>query len=232
MGAWFAAILVHRKTLTHSRFRIAEVKFLAHRGLWYQPDERNQPEALRIALAQGFGLETDVRDAVGQLVIAHDPPIASAQPMADFLALYGSIGSTAPLALNIKADGLRIRLKSLLEEHQVKNYFCFDMSVPETLAYCGEGLRYFTRESEYEPHPPLYDDAAGVWMDMFHNDWITREHIVRHLDAGKQVAIVSPELHRRAHERFWERLRQDGLARYPGVMLCTDFPESARGFFI
>ena len=218
--------------MNHWLFRLAQVQFLAHRGLWYKPHERNQAEALRLALSQGFGLETDVRDAAGQLVISHDPPIASEPLFSELLALYRTLESTAPFAINVKADGLRTGLKWLLEQNQLKNYFCFDMSVPETLAYRREGIRYFTRESEYEPHSALYDDAAGVWMDMFHNDWITREHIVRHLDAGKQVAIVSPELHRRAHESFWERLRQDGLARYPGVMLCTDFPESARGFFI
>lgn len=205
---------------------------LAHRGVWHQPDERNQPAALRLALAGGFGLETDVRDAAGQLVISHDPPVAPAQTLAGLLALYARLPSAAPLAINIKADGLRSRLKPLLDAHAVTNYFCFDMSVPETLAYHREGLRYFTRESEHEPHPLLYTDAAGVWMDMFEGDWITAESIVRHLDAGKQVALVSPELHRRPHENFWQRLQQAGLARRSGLMLCTDFPESARDFFI
>lgn len=207
------------------------LQIIAHRGLWENPGDKNSPSALQGALEKGFGIETDLRDATGALVIAHDPPLKSAQPLADFLRLYRSFGSTASLALNIKADGLRSCLKSLLEQHQVKNYFCFDMSVPETLAYRGDSLRYFTRESEYEPHPPLYDDAAGVWMDMFHTDWIAPKHIVRHLDAGKQVALVSPELHHRTHENFWIRLRDAGLARHPGVMLCTDFPESARKFF-
>lgn len=207
------------------------MEILAHRGLWYQPDERNQPAALRLALAKGFGLETDVRDAAGRLVISHDPPVAAELSLAELLALYRALNCTVPLAINIKADGLRSSLKPLLAEHSVKNYFCFDMSVPETLAYRREGLRYFTRESEHEPRPLLYDDAAGVWMDMFGTDWIAREHIVRHLDAGKQVALVSPELHHRAHENFWIRLRDAGLASHPDVMLCTDFPESARKFF-
>ena len=204
---------------------------LAHRGQWYQPDERNQPKALRVAISQGFGLETDVRDSAGQLVISHDPPIASAPPLADFLIFYRSSGSTAPLAFNIKADGLTTILKPLLDQHQVKNYFCFDMSVPDTVSYHREGLLYFTRESEYETCPSLYEEAAGVWMDMFQADWITPEHVVQHLDAGKQVALVSPELHRRPHEKFWLRMRDARLTCHPDLMLCTDFPEAAREFF-
>ena len=208
------------------------MKLLAHRGIWHQPEERNQPAALRQALACGFGLETDVRDAVGRIVISHDPPVTPGQSLAELLAIYNSLGCAATLAINVKADGLRSRLKSLLDEHKVTNYFCFDMSLPEMLAYGRDELRHFTRESEYEPHPALYEQAAGVWMDMFVNDWITREHIFRHLDAGKQVAIVSPELHSRPHENFWIRLREAGLSSHPDVMLCTDFPESARDFFI
>ncbi len=204
---------------------------LAHRGLWHEPDERNQPEALRLALVQGFGLETDVRDAAGELVIAHDPPTRPAQQLAEVFALHHALAGHTPLAINIKSDGLRHQLKLLLDEHAVKNYFCFDMSVPEMLAYRREGLCCFTRQSEYEPHPPLYENADGVWMDMFESDWIMPEHVVRHLAAGKQVALVSPELHQRPHEDFWTRLRDAGLTGRPGLMLCTDFPESAREFF-
>jgi hypothetical protein len=207
------------------------MNILAHRGMWRQPAERNQPEALRQALMHGFGIETDVRDAANQLVISHDPPTGSAQPLAELLAQYCSLKSTAALAINIKADGLRSRLKSLLEANGITNYFCFDMSLPEMLAFQRDGLRFFTRASEYEPEPLLYEHAAGIWMDLFESDWIMPEHIRAHLDAGKQVALVSPELHHRAHEDYWIRLRNAGLAGHPEVMLCTDLPASARTFF-
>jgi glycerophosphoryl diester phosphodiesterase len=204
---------------------------LAHRGLWKSIEEKNGAAALLLALQSGFGLETDIRDARGHLVVSHDPPEGHVLLLEEALGFRGSKDKSLPLALNIKADGLSGRLRQLLEKTDVKEYFCFDMSVPETLVYRREGLRFFTRESEYEPHPPLYDNAAGVWMDMFHSDWITPAQIVRHLEAGKQVAIVSPELHGRPHESFWARLRDAGLARRSGVMLCTDFPLTAREFF-
>ena len=207
------------------------MRFLAHRGLWHAPSEKNSPESLRLARAGGVGHETDLRDRSGGLVISHDPPVSAAPSFSELLQLYRTLGCTATLALNIKADGLRGPLAALLAGAAPVNYFCFDMSVPETLAYRREGLRFFSRESEFEPAPALYADAAGVWLDMFLSDWITPAVVARHLDAAKEVALVSPELHGRPHLLFWRTLRDACLHECPGLMLCTDFPEAARDFF-
>ena len=61
---------------------------LAHRGVWQNPVEKNSAAALRRALENGFGVETDIRDLDGQLVISHDPPRAGAMRLADFLDAY------------------------------------------------------------------------------------------------------------------------------------------------
>lgn len=210
---------------------MSALRLLAHRGVWYLPEERNGIDALRKAFQLEFGLETDLRDAMGEIVVMHDLPISTLLNLADVFAAYCDNNCVTPLALNIKADGLRGLLKPLLKRFGITNYFCFDMSVPETLAYRRDGLRFFTRESEYESVPPLYADAAGVWIDMFHSDWVTAARIREHLNAGKQVAIVSPELHGRPHLDFWKRLQQAGLHLESDFMLCTDFPVAARDFF-
>lgn len=207
------------------------MNILAHRGLWHHPQERNLPESLQSALSKGFGLETDVRDYRGELVICHDPVTVKVQHLSELLTGYKTMASKVPIAINIKADGLAGMLQPLLDKFGVLSYFCFDMSVPETLQYRRHGLRFFTRESEYEQYPILYDDAAGVWMDMFQSDWIGSDQIHRHLDAHKEVAIVSPELHGRPHLAFWERLQESKLATRQGLMLCTDFPELAQNYF-
>jgi hypothetical protein len=207
------------------------MKYLAHRGLWYKRHERNSPDALRNALSKGFGLETDVRDFGGEIVVSHDPVMAGAQLFSDLLFNYTTSGSDTPLAINVKADGLWDGLKVLLGQYNIRSYFCFDMSVPEMLQYDREGLRFFTRESEYEQHPAFYREASGVWMDMFHSDWILPDQIYFHLSANKEVAIVSPELHGRPNSAFWKRLRESKLHVHPAVMLCTDFPELAEQYF-
>jgi hypothetical protein len=68
-------------------------------------------------------------------------------------------------------------------------------------------------------------------MDMFHGEWISPARIREHLQAGKQVALVSPELHGRPHLAFWTRLRDARLHAERDLMLCTDLPLAAREFF-
>lgn len=205
--------------------------YLAHRGLWKNPVEKNSKDALLCAFESGFGVETDIRDKDGVLVVSHDLPGPDALPLADILSHYASNGHIAPIAINVKSDGLSILLAKMLAEHSIENYFCFDMSTPEMLAYRRNHLRYFTRQSEHERHPALLDDACGVWMDMFESDWIRPRDIAEHLEREKLVALVSPELHGRSYLDFWETLRNDAVSRESGLMLCTDYPEEALRFF-
>jgi hypothetical protein len=102
------------------------------------------------------------------------------------------------------------------------------MSIPDTLSYKKSCIRYFTRQSEYEPTPALYEQASGVWLDCFQEDWVGDSHIVQHFQAGKQVCLVSPELHRREHQPFWNRLAHMPSATSENLFLCTDYPEKAR----
>ena len=53
----------------------------------------------------------------------------------EFLDFYNSFDSNLPLALNIKSDGLTMYIKKSLEKYQIKNYFLFDMSVPDLMEY-------------------------------------------------------------------------------------------------
>ena len=105
------------------------------------------------------------------------------------------------------------------------------MSVPETIVQLRLGLPVYTRASEYEQPPPCYDRAIGVWLDAFLGQWYKMADIRAFLADGKQVAIVSPELHRRAHADLWTDLRASGLTDHPALTLCTDIPEQATAFF-
>jgi hypothetical protein len=204
---------------------------LSHRGYWKRVEEKNQKSALDRAILRGYGIETDIRDYQGKLVIAHDIPNRKSLSFDVILRSYRKNNSSSLLALNIKADGLQDKLKQLLEHYDIQNYFVFDMSIPDTLVYLRKGLCVFTRQSEYEPQPSLYSEAAGVWMDMFFSEWVREKHILSHLNKGKQVALVSPELHGRPHLPFWNYLLESPVVSSPRLMLCTDYPDSAREFF-
>jgi hypothetical protein len=207
------------------------IRVISHRGFWKSAEEKNTEAAFRRALSSGFGVETDLRDFGNKVVISHDSPDESSMSLEAFLDLYQGFSRTGGvLALNVKADGLQERVKTALRERAVENYFFFDMSVPDALEYKRRNLRYFTRQSEIEPQPALYESAVGVWMDCFFNDWIEQEDILAHLGAGKDVCICSPELHHRDPSGFWARLSRMELS-HSRLMLCTDEPQKARDYF-
>lgn len=193
--------------------------------------EKNTITAIERSFLSGFGTETDIRDYGGELVISHDIADVSSLLFGSLVNSYLEFGDNLPLALNIKSDGLQALLRQFLEHYGIKNYFVFDMSVPDMIGYCRAGLNFATRESEYETHPVLYQDAAYVWMDMFISDWIEESHIERHLSCGKKICIVSPDLHGRPPKGFWERIALFACTRGEDVMLCTDYPEEARMLF-
>lgn len=208
------------------------MKILAHRGYWNDEIERNSPEALRMALEKGFGFESDVRDYAGKMVISHNIADASCQDVKEVFKWLHEFGDKYTFAINIKADGLKHLLIEYLDKYKINNYFLFDMSVPQMIEFRDAGLRIFTRQSEIEPTPCMYNDAVGVWIDAFWDDrWITKELIENHLLSGKQVCIVSPDLHRRENYRhFWNRIRGCSFSTND-LILCTDHPNEARRYF-
>jgi glycerophosphoryl diester phosphodiesterase len=205
---------------------------LSHRGYWKVVQEKNTRSAFERSFSMGLGTETDVRDCNSQLVISHDVATAGAMPVEEFFDIYKESGKQLPLALNIKADGLQQELARLLSKYDIRNYFVFDMAVPDGLQYARQGFNTYTRHSEFETVPAYYDLAIGVWLDEFSRHWITDTTIEYHLKNKKALCIVSPDLHKRANSVTWSHYRElekkIGLNR---LMLCTDYPEQALEYF-
>ncbi len=207
------------------------MKLIAHRGYWLEPAEKNSRAAFARALAHGFSIETDFRDLKGQLVISHDVPVAGAMPATEFAAMLRATPVDAPHALNIKSDGLYALMGDFIAASAMPDYFAFDMSVPDTRGYLAAGIPVFTRLSEYETAPSFLKESVGVWLDAFEGEWYDMAVIDQLLMQGKQVSIVSPELHKRPYLALWAMLRQHGLHQNKSVSLCTDFPLDAKDYF-
>ncbi len=203
------------------------MKIISHRGFWHATEEKNQRVAFERSVAMRFGIETDIRDYQGTLVISHDIPTGNEITLTEFLDIVGD--SSITLAMNIKSDGLALPFKSIMERKKIKKWFAFDMSIPDMRSYAHNNLAIFTRLSELEPTPVLLDKSAGIWLDAFNSTWYTAEQIKQYLDAEKFVCVVSPELHQRDHQNVWEILQT--LASHPNLLLCTDFPDKAQSYF-
>ena len=210
------------------------MNILSHRGLWKSEDEKNTIIAFERSFILGFGTETDIRDLNGELVISHDPPKIDSKCLTveDFFKIYKLFGDGLQLALNIKSDGLQEKLQQLIIDYEIINYFVFDMSIPDTIGFLKKGIKVYTRQSEYENTPPLYNQIDGVWLDEFEKHWINHKVIQKHVKNSKKVCIVSPELHKRDFNNEWDNYKNIFLEDTENrISICTDLPEKAKQFF-
>jgi len=209
------------------------MEIISHRGYWKNTEEKNQLVSFKRSFSNGYGTETDLRDCDGEIVIAHDMPVKSRKNISldEFLELYKNYNIDNTLALNIKSDGLQELLKVKLLQYDIRNYFVFDMSIPDTRGYIRNGLTFFVRLSELENKIVFSDCTSGVWLDAFDGLWYNRHTITEILQLDKKVAIVSFELHRRNHLHHWKWIKENNLHMQKNVILCTDLPDQANTFF-
>ncbi len=204
------------------------MRIISHRGFWIDPSEKNGWSAFERSIRDGFGTETDLRDGVNGLVVSHDPPVGGEMGFDLVVKAFAAAG--LPLAVNVKADGLAQSIKSMFSAHSVE-WFAFDMSAPELYRYLKLGLPCFTRHSDIEPQPICYSESKGVWLDAFGSDWYGPDVVTSHINNGKQVCIVSSDLHGRDHASQWAMLREANLHRLDDLIICTDHPLLARSYF-
>jgi len=207
------------------------INIIAHRGYWLDSSEKNTEPAFIRALENSFGIETDFRDLNGELVVSHDIPTIGTMKASQFIDLYRTHPVSAPIALNIKSDGLQDLINELMVRAEFKSAFVFDMAVPDMRAYLKNNTPTFARLSEYEPHAVFLDSCKGVWLDAFERRWYDVHTFTFLLNQKKQIVIVSPELHGRAHLSLWEFIKTNNFHRNDLVALCTDFPMHAKEYF-
>lgn len=202
---------------------------LSHRGYWNDLSERNQRVAFERSFDAGFGTETDLRDIMGKIVISHDMPKGGEMTFEELLQIMKC--RNLPLALNIKADGQVDAILEMLNKYNHTNYFTFDMSIPDMLFHIKRGARVFTGLSDILSPPVLIDKVVGVWLDCFDSVWYGTDTIDDIVAKGRQVCIVSADLHKRDTESQWEIIKRAESFSGSDLFLCTDKPIEAREYF-
>jgi hypothetical protein len=191
--------------------------------------EKNSLEAFQNSIKQGFGIETDVRDSSGKLVISHDVPKGGEIPFEIFLQLEHL--EMQLLALNVKSDGIAELIRDELLQSKITNYLVFDMSGPETIAHIRSGNPTLLRVSEWETKINFDHPYSGIWLDSFEDAMWQIDWLHDNLQTEDIVVVVSPELHGREYETLWREIKKQKFHSSPKLALCTDFPEKARLFF-
>ena len=155
-----------------------------------------------------WGVEIDVRDDRGEVILGHDPVNPFKQPhyILDFwLKEDIQKGIRPAYAVNVKCDGIERRLMDSFEAYPeiCSRTFFFDMSYPSYMRFQELGARCAERMSERER--VLDDPSNPRWVDRWNwgpDNWYPG------LARGTEYA-VSPELHVKdcpmeAIDRDWE----------------------------
>ena len=164
-----------------------------------------------------FGIELDIRDQNGNLIISHDLPVTSCIKLEDFLQ---KLNKNKLIAINIKSVEIEQKLEKTIFNTNLKNYFTFDWPIPSLIKAQNSGLNCAFRLSEYEKE--LFPKCSWIWIDSFNEIWYDEEILSNLKDQGYNLALVSPELHGRKNDlKKFEKIVNTGLAD----AICTNNPE-------
>jgi glycerophosphoryl diester phosphodiesterase len=222
------------------------IELLAHRANLHGPDHatENHIETTRAALAEGFGVEIDLRrDEQGSFYISHDrASLSPERDFAHFAKLFREFRELT-VALNVKELGYERELLAMQLNGDYGNrsfLFDFELLEPSMPGRAqaqirslpgGERATLAARGSDRGEslEQCLAIPAEVVWLDEFDAHWITRDVVQTMKTTGRRIYAVSPELHGYCPDirlRRWADFKAWGIDG-----LCTDFPLAAREFF-
>ena len=212
------------------------IQIISHRGFWEKGNEQNTMIAFSRSVINNYGIETDLRERNGEIIISHDIQVGeNILYFSEFLLLYKNSKKNLPLFLNIKSDGMIKIIKNNLNSYDISNYYLFDMSIPETKKYAEDScMNFITRISDIEKYPLFINESKGFWIDSFYGNYPDFGYLDTLLNPKYIFCFVSPELHNRSEIEFWIMLKKWIRKRKicsDKVLLCTDKPKEAFLFF-
>lgn len=150
-------------------------------------------------LPKEFGVEIDLRDSAGDLILQHDPFIEG-EKFSDYITHY----QHGTMILNVKSERIEHKVLELLEKYDITDYFFLDSSIPmiNLLSSMGEkksAVRFSEIES-IETVMLMADKVEWVWVDCFSKLPIDKESYLRLRKAGLKLCLVSPELQGRVED--------------------------------
>lgn len=140
-----------------------------------------------------YGVEVDLRDAGGKLIMTHEP-MSEGEDFEKFLFYLNH----KLIILNIKSERIEHKVLELLKKYKVKNYFFLDSSFPMVYALSESGEKNIaSRFSEIEPIEnviALKDRTRWVWIDCFTKFPVDKKTYEIIKKSGLKTCLVSPEL--------------------------------------
>lgn len=168
-----------------------------------------------------YGVELDLRPDGDKIIIHHDA-FTQGEDFEEWLKHYNH----SLIILNTKAEGMEERILTLMEKHQIENYFFLDLSLPFLIKYMKKGVsKIAIRFSEFEPLDFVMKFAGKVewvWVDCFTDLPLNLENYVV-LKKHFKLCLVSPELQGYDISRIEEFKIK--LQNMPVDAVCTKRPD-------
>ncbi|MCB9799916.1 MAG: hypothetical protein H6757_04075 [Candidatus Omnitrophica bacterium] len=173
------------------------------------------------AVPTDHGVELDLRDAVDGIHIQHDA-FSKGEAFDNYIKDY----KHSLLIANIKSEGTETKALDVLKNHNIKDFFLLDLSLPALVKLVKTGERRIAvRFSEYEPIEFVLrfkDKINWVWVDCFSGNAFNQEHLLE-LKKSFKLCLVSPELH--AYSTDQVRIYKEGLKGVEPDAVCTKYPD-------
>jgi len=148
-----------------------------------------------------LGVEVDLRDHAGKIVLEHDPfNYNRADDFADYLREY----KHGTLILNIKSERIEFQVLRLLAQFGITDYFFLDSSFPMIVSMVNKGeSNIAVRFSEFEGLEnirKMRGKVRWVWVDCFSRLPIDKNSYNEIKELGLKLCLVSPELQGREED--------------------------------
>lgn len=168
-----------------------------------------------------YGVEIDLRDEGDDLILSHDP-FSSGDRFEEYLKEYHH----GTMILNIKSERIEHKIKTLLDQYQIENYFFLDSSFPMIYLLSSQGEKHIAlRYSEFEGLDTIRAMAGKVdwvWVDCFTLLPINHEIFLELKALGYKICLVSPELQGRPEDiEVYKRQSYDEKIEWDAI--CTKF---------
>ena len=147
-----------------------------------------------------YGVEIDLRDDLtGRIYIQHNP-YEDGESFEDYLAAYHH----GTMICNVKSERIEYKVRELLENRGISNFFFLDSSFPMIMQLAREGeKRVAIRYSEYEGIDTIRKMSGKVewiWVDCFEQFPLSRSCYDEMKNMGYKLCLVSPELQGRPQD--------------------------------
>lgn len=157
-----------------------------------------------IQVPSKFGVEIDLRDEAGEIILQHDPflpkNVLTSDLFVDFLKKYNH----GTLILNIKSERIEHKVLDQLKAFNITDYFFLDSSFPMIYLMSNLGENNFAlRYSECEGIDTIRSmkgKVNWVWVDCFSKLPINKIIYDEIKGMGYKVCLVSPELQGRPED--------------------------------